>query len=89
VKRRFLVPDSRSAGRFFVACEEKLQGIATRRKVIWSLRTDPLVGSVRGDEDESGPPEAMVAASFLPLAWALMPKTSFRKNSGTMPPAIT
>jgi hypothetical protein len=33
-ERRFLVRDSRSAGRFFVACGEKLQGIAIRRQVI-------------------------------------------------------
>ena len=43
-KCRFLVPDSRSAGRFYVACGVKLQGIATRRQVIWSLCLDPLLG---------------------------------------------
>jgi hypothetical protein len=39
------------------------------------------VASVAG---RLGQPKAWVAASFLPLAWAWMPKTSFRKNSGTI-----
>ena len=47
----------RSAGRVFT---ENLQGIATRRQVIWSQSPDPLAGSGRGDEDESGPPQAIV-----------------------------
>jgi hypothetical protein len=43
------------------------------------------VASVAG---RLGQPKAWVAASFLPLAWAWMPKTSFRKNSGTIDLAI-
>ena len=41
----------------------------------------PPVGSGRGDEDESGRRRHSSRVKFLPLAWAGMPKTSFRKNS--------
>ena len=40
----------------------------------------------RSDTDAGriGAPKALIATWFLPLAWAGMPKTSFRKNSGAL-----
>ena len=48
----------------------------------------PPVGSGRGDEDESGRRRHSSRVKFLPLAWAGMPKTSFRKNSDSLFMAI-
>ena len=51
----------------------------------------PLVGSGRGDEvtrTNRGAEGISGRVKFLPLAWAGMPKTSFRKNSDSPPNAV-
>jgi len=58
-----LSPIGVAPGGFSERSAEHLQGMATRRHVMCSLCPGPLLG--RGDEDESGPPQALAVASFL------------------------
>ena len=59
-----------------------MQSITKRRKVIVDDAANPLLGRKRGTQDELGRRQALSGrVKFLPLAWAGMPKTSFRKNS--------
>ena len=52
-----------------------------RRQVIWSQCSDPLLGRNEVTRTNRGAEGIGGRVKFLPLAWAGMPKTSFRKNS--------
>ncbi|VVH56975.1 hypothetical protein BAZOLSSOX_2616, partial [uncultured Gammaproteobacteria bacterium] len=60
---------------------DKIKGHPTRRQVIWSLCSDPLLGRDEVTRTNRGAEGINSRVKFLPLAWAGMPKTSFRKNS--------
>jgi hypothetical protein len=59
----------------------KIKGHPTRRQVIWSQCSDPLLGRDEVTRTNRGAEGIGGRVKFLPLAWAGMPKTSFRKNS--------
>ena len=80
-KWRFLVRDSRSAGRFYVACGVKLQGLATGRQVIWSLCFDPLLGRDEVTRTNRGRRRHKRSRTFLLIFPSRMPGKIFRKNS--------
>jgi hypothetical protein len=63
--------------------EDKIKGHPTRRQVIWSLCSDPLLGRDEVTRTNRGAEGVNSRVKFLPLAWAGMPKTSFRKNSNS------
>ena len=60
---------------------DKIKGYPTRRQVIWSQCSDPLLGRDEVTRTNRGAEGIGGCVKFLPLAWAGMPKTSFRKNS--------
>ncbi|MGZ8188321.1 MAG: hypothetical protein ACXWTN_06105, partial [Methylosarcina sp.] len=55
--------------------------IPISRRVIAHLVSCPLLGMKRGEQDGWGAVGNGGRVKFLPLAWAGMLKTSFRKNS--------
>ena len=66
---------------FLAMLLSKIKGHPTRRQVIWSLCSDPLLGRDEVTRTNRGAKGIGGRVKFLPLAWAGMPKTSFRKNS--------
>jgi hypothetical protein len=68
-----------------------IKGHPTRRQVIWSQCSAPLLGRDEVTRTNRGAEGIGGRVKFLPLAWVGMPKTSFRKNSdsqgvGTLAP---
>jgi hypothetical protein len=66
---------------FYVACGVKLQGIATRRQVIWSLCLDPLLGRDEVTRTNRGRRRHKRSRTFLLIFPSRMPGKIFRKNS--------